>query len=134
MVATFLKNGHSYGRDYHVEADSLGREISTWWDGVSGTAHVGFGGPTGVYTMVVLMAWWCSLLKDRSDPDRANYVVLVDKLNRAILEAVPPAGEFGAGSSSTVDVSPTSPPPPSQYNQKRGRAGELSSSRKKPRV
>jgi len=38
--------------------------------------------------MVVLMLWWCSLLKDRPDSERADYVVVVEELNRAILAAL----------------------------------------------
>ena len=136
MVATFLKNGHCYKRDYHVRADSLGGEISAWWDSISGTAHVGFGGPTGIYTMVVLMTWWCSLLRDRSDSDRADCVVLVDKLNLAILEAILRADQSGSGPPSTNSILPASPPPPSQHSRhlaKRAHNGGPSSSRKKPK-
>lgn len=100
MIATFLKNGHNYKRDYHIEVNSLSREVSTWWDEISETAQVGFGGPTGIYTMVVLMSWWCSFLENQSGSDRSAYNLIVDKLNSAILEAVSCANQSGAEPSS----------------------------------
>jgi hypothetical protein len=137
VVAAFLKNGHAYGRDYHTESNSLGRDISAWWDEISGTAHVGFGGPAGIYLMVVLMSWWCSLLKDSLDSDRVGYTVLVDKLNHAILQAIPRTDQSNAGPSSPDYSLLASSPPPSQYSSqraKRARAEDSSSSRKRLRV
>lgn len=124
MIATFLKNGHSYTRDYRIEFDSLGREISAWWEEISGNAHVGFGGPTGIYTMVVLISWWCSFLENQPASDRSPYNHIVEKLNSAILEAIPRANQSVAGPSSTGGLP----------HAKRTRVEEPQSSRKKQRA
>jgi hypothetical protein len=137
VIATFLKNGHCYTCDYNIQVESLGHEISAWWNDISGTAYIGFGGPTGIYMMVVLISWWCSLLRNQSASDRSTYNLLVEQFNSAILDAIVRANQSGEGASSTGDLLLASPPPPSQNNHylaKRTRAEEPPLSRKKQKA
>ena len=105
-----------------------------WWSEISKADCIGVGGPTGIYTMVVLMTWWCSLLKGRPDSQHTEYTVMVEQLNRAILAAVSHVDQHNAPPSPADPLSPTTPPPPSQYSiqyLKRMQPEEALSSRKR---
>jgi len=121
VIAIFLKNHHNYKRDYGLEAHSLGSAISKWWREINGTAHVGFGGPTSIYTMIVLMSWWCSLLRDLSDAQRADYVVIVEELNRAVTAAIQRAKQPSDTPSSASPSSLNTPTPPPQCGRRRAK-------------
>lgn len=133
MISAFFKSGHKYERSYDLEADSLGREILAWWDEISEKGFIDVGGPTGIYTMVVLASWWSKILEDDPHADRTQFSTFVDNFNHAISKAInnPTTGP------STIDyLRLTSSPPPSQYtrvNAKRALSEEGPSSRKRSR-
>lgn len=79
-----------------------------WWEEIrttSGETNICFGGPTGVYNLVVLMSWWCLLLKDRPDDELTNCFRTLEDIDRAILSAIrdannqSPTGSSPSGSS-----------------------------------
>lgn len=88
MIYTFFKNGHNYKKDYGLEATTLGTDIAEWWDQIKSTESVCSGGPIGVYVIVVLMCWWCKLLRGQPDVERTDYLRILEEINRAILTAV----------------------------------------------
>ena len=70
---------------------TLGPDIIQWWDelkSASNTMNIFFGGPTGIYTVIVLMSWWSALLNDRPDSELTDFVRILDEINRAILAAI----------------------------------------------
>ena len=138
VIHDFYKNGHCYRRNYALDsAHSLGRSILTWWDEISEVGHVRFGGPCGIYTLVVLTTWWCCLLAGKPKSECADYLSFVQQFNHAILESISPSGQSGA-STLPINNSFTSPPPPSQYVShlmKRAHPGEPSEvARKRSKV
>lgn len=91
IIPIFYKSGHSYKKNFGLKAKPLGTEIMGWWEeikGTGGTINVRFGGPTGIYTLVVLMSWWCSLLKGQPDNELANCLHTLDDIDRTILSVV----------------------------------------------
>lgn len=54
--SVFYKNGHSYRKDYGLEAETLGADIIAWWDEIK-ASNLYFGGPTGTCGLIVLMTW-----------------------------------------------------------------------------
>lgn len=66
VIPAFYKNGHNYRKDYglKLKAKTLDAEIIAWWGEIKASGLY-FGGPVGTYGLIVLMTWWCSLLKDR---------------------------------------------------------------------
>ena len=110
-----------------------------WWAEISPFADVpciAFGGPTGIYSLVVLLSWWCALLKTRPveehtdclrtltdiGRDLSRVVTEIRNVNRIIAEAE----AEDPVTSTSMSLSPTSPPPPSQ-SRKRANPGEASS-------
>ena len=59
-----------------------------WWDEVKSAGAVRFGGPTGIYTIVVLMSWWCSLLKGRPNNELFDCLRTLDDIDSSILSAI----------------------------------------------
>ena len=135
VVAVFLKNGHSYKRDYQLKYHSFGSEVSGWWKEISNLACVGYGGPTGIYTLVVLMAWWSTFLRDHPDSEHANYLAIVGELDHAILAVIAENSPI-AHSSTGHQVPAASSPSPQPNNDNRAKRAhhERSSSRKRQRV
>lgn len=125
VIATFLKNGHSYKRDYGLEALSLGNDISTWWEDIKSTAHAGYCGTTGIYTLVVLMTWWSTFLGDQPNLERTRYLNIIEELNRAILTALQSAEKSSAGPS--LLAAPSRLPPSERCPAKRAHDEEPSS-------
>ena len=116
VIGVFIKYGHKYTRDYGLEAGPLGQDISAWWREVAATAHAGYGGTTGIYTLIVLMTWWCGLVRDQPESERAKYVSIVEDLNCGVLAALRSTGTpLG---SSTTDLLPTALPTSSQPNKR----------------
>ena len=87
VLASFFKNGHNYKKGYGLKAETLGIEIMGWWEQVK-SAGVGFGGPTGMYTIVVLVSWWCSLLDGRPESELSDCLRTLDEIDQTILSAV----------------------------------------------
>lgn len=133
VVSAFYKSGHKYERSYELEANSLGREILSWWDEISRNDLVDVGGPTGICTMIVLASWWSKLLGKDPQSDLTQFSTFIDDFNRAILKVT----DDPAMGPSTIDyLRLTSSPPPSQYtraNMKRVLSEEPPSSRKRSR-
>lgn len=127
VVALFYKNGHRYRKDYGIEAHTLGDQIMQWWSEISppgGVPSVRFGGPTGIYSLVVSVSWWCTLLKSRPSREHTDCLRTLTDIDRALLEAITKSSDHPAASSST------SPPPPSQP-RKRTNSGEMPAPKRK---
>jgi hypothetical protein len=116
VLAIFYKYAHDYERDYSLEANTLGGEIMGWWEDVKST-NVRVGGPTGMYNFVVLMSWWCSLLKGRPSGELSDCLHTLEDIDRTILSALHgttgqpctmPAP--GGSSSNTATIVPTPQP------------------------
>ena len=58
-----------------------------WWKEVK-PAGVCFGGPTGVYSIIVLMSWWCSLLKGQPDDKLTDFLHVIDDIDQVILSSI----------------------------------------------
>lgn len=87
----FFKNGHKYTKDYALEATTLGADITRWWDEITSTDNtkdICFGGPTGIYTLIVLMSWWSTLLKGQPDTRLTDLIRTLEEIDRAICAAV----------------------------------------------
>ena len=94
-----------------------------WWTEIcppGGILSIKFGGPTGIYSLVVLMTWWCMLLKTKPDKERTNCLRMLTDIDRVFLEAIK---EIKA-SSTSMSLSPTTPPPSTQP-RKRGISEEM---------
>jgi len=87
VVSAFYKNGHNYRKDYELEAKTLGADIIAWWDEIK-ASNLYFGGPTGTYTLIVLVTWWGLLLKGRPNGDTSDYLRTLDDIDRTILSVV----------------------------------------------
>ena len=90
-MRAFFKNGHNYRKDDGLEAITLSADIIQWWDEInstSNTTNVYFGGPTGISTIVILMSWWCKLLKGQPDANLSDCLRTLEEVDRAILAAV----------------------------------------------
>ena len=59
-----------------------------WWEEVKSAGAVPFCGPTGIYTIVVLMSWWCSLLKGRPNGELSDCLHTLDDIDSSILSAI----------------------------------------------
>ena len=118
ILRIFYKNGHQYMKDYGLKAKALGARIMCWWEEVKSTGstvNVQFGGPTGVYNLVVLMSWWCSLLKGRPDNELSDCLHTLNDIDCVILSAIhntvqpprpsttPPAQPRGSKRTATED-------------------------------
>ena len=91
-----------------------------WWEEIKtagGAINICFGGPTGLCTLVVLMAWWCSLLKDRLDNELVDCLCTLEDIDRAVLSAVcdtdklPPTAPSPGGSLAGTSTIPPGPRP-----------------------
>jgi len=126
VMPLFHKNAHSYKKDYGVEVHTLGRQIMGWWSEISprgGVPNIRFGGPTGVYSLVVLLSWWCTLLKARPSEEHVDCLRTLTDVDHALSVVI---GDIENHSTTpTSMLSPTSPPPPSQP-RKRANPGETS--------
>lgn len=137
VVPVFYKNGHKYTKGYGLKADTLGPGIKSWWARIK-SACMYFGGPTGrIYTLVVLMTWWCSLLADPSQPRDeqawADCLQTLDDIDHTILSVIhntPTSSPPNESSSGASTVQPTQPrgskraSPSEELSRKRLRAGQ----------
>ena len=108
VLRVFFKHGHNYKRDYGLKAGTFGAEIMNWWGEIK-SANVCFGGPTGMYTLVVLMSWWCSLLKGRPNDELSDCFRTLDDIDCTILSTI---RNMAGQPSPTIPVSTVSPTPP----------------------
>jgi len=93
----------------------------TWWLEIcpsGGVPSVGFGGPTGIYTLVVLLSWWCTLLEARAGEERTECLRVLADVDRALLAAI-----------NEIKSHPTAASPPQP--RKRANSGEMASERRK---
>lgn len=114
-----------------MEVHTLGRQIMEWWSEISPPGRVPrirFGGPTGIYSLVVLLSWWCKLLKDRSGKEHADCLRILTDVDYAMLAAINDIENHPT--TPTLTLSLTSPPPPSQP-RKRGNSEEMSPRKRK---
>lgn len=148
VLSRFYKNAHNYKKDYGLEANALGAEIMGWWGEVK-SAGVRVGGPTGISSLVVLMCWWCSLLKGRPSHELTDCLRTLDDIDCTISSALramagqPRATPTPGGCSSSVPAITPAPQPrgakrtasgeSSSSSRKRAASGESSSSRKRMR-
>ena len=129
VVPTFYKNGHNYRKDYGVEAHTLGRQIREWWVEIchpNGRSSVQFGGPTGIYSLVVLITWWCKLLRAKPDAEHVECIRALEDIDRALVAAI---NDIKHRATSTTLLSPTTPPPSSQPRKRAGSEVRLSQKR-----
>ena len=108
VLATFFKNGHRYTKDYQLNAKSLGAETMRWWEGIKGS--VGFGGPTGIYTLVVLVSWWCTLLKGQPNGELADCLRALEDINAVFLSVIRNMNNERPTTLSSTRSSPVAPP------------------------
>ena len=104
VIGTFIKNAHNYRKDYNIEVHNLGHQIMGWWGEIcppGGAPRIQFGGSTGVYTLIVLLSWWCRLLKVKPRGEHADCLRTLTDVDRVLLVAI-------------NAIPTTSPPPPSQ--------------------
>jgi hypothetical protein len=135
VLSIFYKNTHNYKKDYGLEANTLGAEIMGWWGEVK-SAGIRVGGPTGMCSLVVLMCWWCSLLKGRPSHELTDCLRTLDDIDCTISSALctmagqPHATPTPGGCSSSV---PAITPAPQPRGAKRTASRESLSSRKRMR-
>lgn len=128
VVHLFLKNAHNYKKDYSVDIHTLGRQTVQWWGEIcppSGAPKVRFGGPTGIYTLVVLLSWWCLLVRTKPVHEHADCLRTLTDVNHTLLTAVDGLKSHPTASASAL-LPPASPPLPSQ-SRKRANIEEVSS-------
>jgi len=114
-MRVFHKYAHKYEREYELEVYTLGHEIMEWWSEIcppGGVPSVRFGGPTGVYSLVVLMTWWCVLLKSKPDEEHADCLRTLTDIDRVLMAAI-----NGFGNRSTTST-PMFSPTPSQLHKR----------------
>lgn len=90
VISVFFRNAHKYERDYGLQAKSLGVAIMGWWEEIKSTG-VRFGGPTGIYTFIVLMSWWCSLLEGRPNGELVDCLSILNDTDQTIISAIRPS-------------------------------------------
>lgn len=130
VVRAFHKNAHNYRKDYNIDVHTLGYQIMGWWSEIcppGGVPSVRFGGPTGIYTLVVLLSWWCTLLKARAGKEHADCLHTLTDVDRVLLAAI---NEIKSHPTTPSLLSPPSPLPPTQP-RKRANSGEMTSERQK---
>ena len=90
VIPLFYKHAHNYRRDYNVKVQTLGHQIEGWWSEIcsGATPSVRFGGPTGIYTVIVLMSWWCTLLKDEPIEQQADCLRTLAHIDCVLLTAI----------------------------------------------
>lgn len=119
MIPLFYKNGHNYRKDYGLEAEILGPKVMTWWAEICSegeSSGVQFGGPTGIYSLVVLLTWWCALLKDEPNHKHIDCLVTIANVEVVLRLTV----DELESSAIIASVTPTPAPPPSSQLRKRG--------------
>ena len=83
-----------------------------------------FGGPTGIYTLIVLVSWWCSSLSTKPDGEHADCLRTLDDIDRVLKTAI--NNIVGQPGTTSTAISTTLPlPTPQSY--KRANPGETSS-------
>ena len=127
VVRLFHKNGHNYRKDYGVDVHTLGLQVREWWAEIcppNEVPAVRFGGPTGIYTIVVLLSWWRSLLPPKPDGEHADCLHTLEDVDRVFVATINNIKTRRTVTPSATSSS-TAPPPPSQL-RKRANSGETS--------
>ena len=147
MVRDLYKNAHNYWKNYGVEVHALGRQIMGWWAEIcppGGVQNVHFGGSTGVSTVIVLMSWWCLLLKDKPSGEHTDCLRMLEDINQVLLVVIKDLKGIDQllttvmsdlqnhSTTSTIVLSPAIPPPQARkqassedmLSRKRMRAGK----------
>jgi len=104
-----------------------------WWSEIcppGGVPSVRFGGPTGIYALVVLLSWWCTLLKGKTDKERADYLQTTVAVNHAFLAAI--NGIKNHPTTLTPSLLPPTDPPPPSLPRKRVNSETVLKNRKRP--
>ena len=88
-----------------------------WWAEICPPVGPGvkFGGPTGIYTLTVLMSWWCALLKDKPERERTDCLRILEGVDRVLSTAINdmknhPTTSTSTLTSSTATILPSRPP------------------------
>lgn len=137
VVNCFIKYGHKYKRNYELEATTFGTNVTQWWDEIKSTGsamNLRVGGPTGIHIIVVLMCWWCTLLRDRPETELTDFILVLEDIDRAILAAIqgpgnqpptasPPDGSRSGTRPQARGVKRTTQEEPSTSTRKRLRSG-----------
>lgn len=117
VIRAFIKNAHNYSRNYGLDAHTLGQEVTKWWAEIcspGASLGVQFGGPTGIYILVVLMSWWCLLLETEPIGARADCLRMLEDVDRALQTAINNLKLKKQSRATTMLFSPSTPPPSSQ--------------------
>jgi hypothetical protein len=99
-----------------------------WWSEIcppGGAPSVQFGGSTGISTLVILMSWWCALLKDKPDEEHADCLRTLKDVNCVFVAAINDLKDRPTVPAPAL-LSPTTPPLTSEP-RKRASSGEPSS-------
>ena len=62
-----------------------------WWAEIcppGGVQNVHFGGSTGVSTVIILMSWWCLLLKDKPSGEHTDCLCMLEDINQVLLAVI----------------------------------------------
>lgn len=111
VVPAFFKTGHRYEAKYGLVEETLRPGVINWWAEIK-SAGTYFGGPTGIYSIVVLMIWWGLLLKAQPSAELADYLHTLEDIDCTILSVIhntPTASPPAASSSRASTVQPTEP-------------------------
>jgi hypothetical protein len=135
VIRVFHKYGHNYKKKYGVKVHTLGRQTMEWWSEIcppDGVPNVRFGGTTGIYTIVVLLSWWCTLLAASPDEERTDLFLMLGDVNRVFVAAI----DEIRGHPTTSDPMSLSlvPPPPPPRPRKRANPGGTSPQKRKRRA
>lgn len=96
---------------------------------------VQYGGSTGMYTIVVLLSWWCTLLKGKPEGEHAECLQTLEDVDHVLVATIDDL-EKNPITSTAPPPTPTAPPPttPPTRSRSRKRANtEVSTSRKRAR-
>lgn len=129
VIPLFFKYAHNYKKDYRLDANTLGPQIMAWWAEICSegeTPGVCYGGPSGIYSLVVLMSWWCALLKEEPEHKRIDLNLTLTNIDAVFQLAI---DEIASGADNTSSSPPAPTPPPS--SQPRKRAGSTATSPQK---
>ena len=92
-----------------------------WWTEIrppGEVPRVQFGGPTGMYSLVVLLSWWCTLLAAKPDKERVECLRVLEDVDRVLVMTLDDLKK----NTTTPPSAPPSPTTPLPYSQSRKRA------------
>ena len=94
-----------------------------WWAEICPPYGSGvcFAGPTGIYSFVILLTWWCKLLKGKPAGQQQDCLRVLKEVDQALLVAVNNIKNRSAVSISTPSKAPKRSNPEAESSRKRAR-------------